>query len=163
MVGAQTPFWKNFGGLRMRLKLFIFWFITIPFFTRIAGYFPASKLGLFEDLPADVAEQWARWAKTENYAFDELPEMEQKFSALKLPSLMISFSDDKLAPRVAVLDLMNRYQRMKWHHWHLNPDDVMQKNIGHFGFFSKKMQSTLWKETLEWINNPRKMNESKAA
>ena len=163
MIGSQTPFWKNYKGFWMRIKLFIFWFLTIPFFTKLAGYFPASKLGLFEDLPADVARQWARWAKSENYIFEEMPEMEKKFIALDRPALMISFSDDDLAPKSAVTDLIRRYQKVKWDHWHFKPDDLMQKAIGHFGFFKKRMEDTLWKETLIWMNNPPSIKEKKAA
>jgi predicted alpha/beta hydrolase len=163
MIGSQTPFWKNYKGFWMQVKLFIFWFVTIPFFTRIAGYFPASKLGLFEDLPKDVAKQWARWARSENYIFGEFPEMENKFSSLNRPALMISFSDDDLAPREAVIDLIQRYGKIRWDHWHFKPEDLMQNVIGHFGFFKKRMQDTLWKETLTWMNNPPSLKESKAA
>jgi predicted alpha/beta hydrolase len=163
MIGSQTPFWKNYKGFRMQLKLFIFWFVTIPFFTKIAGYFPASKLGLFEDLPADVAKQWARWAKSENYIFEEFPEMENKFNSLSVPALMISFSDDNLAPREAVIDLIRRYRNVRWDHWHFKPEDLMQNVIGHFGFFKKRMQETLWKETLAWLTKAPSVADNKAA
>ena len=163
MIGSQTPFWKNYHGFWMQIKLFIFWFLTIPFFTKLVGYFPAKKLGLFEDLPADVAKQWARWAKSENYIFGELPELETKFTSLRRPALMISFSDDTLAPKEAVTDLIQRYRQVKWDHWHFKPEDLMQNVVGHFGFFKKRMQDTLWKDTVTWMNNPPSLKESKAA
>src|SRR5688572_2374649 len=75
MIGAQTPYWRNYSGVLMSVKLYSLWYILIPFLSKTFGYFPAKKIGLFEDLPAGVATQWARWAKTQNYAFDELPEM----------------------------------------------------------------------------------------
>ncbi len=151
MVGAQTPFTKNFGGGLQKVKLVAFWYFLIPFFTKIAGYFPAKKLGLFEDLPAGVAMQWSRWARSENYMFDEFPEEQQKFEAIQLPALMINFTDDKLAPAPAVMDLMRRYSNVKWSQWQLKPDDVMQRSIGHFGFFRKDMQQSLWAETAGWM------------
>jgi predicted alpha/beta hydrolase len=103
-VGAQTPYIQNFGGGMMRIKLHFFWNVLIPVFTKLAGYFPASKLGLFEDLPGPVAKQWARWAKTKNYLFSDFPEESKRFATLQQPSLMISFSDDELAPKPAVKD-----------------------------------------------------------
>jgi predicted alpha/beta hydrolase len=152
MIGAQTPYIRNFTGSIQKMKLYAFWYFLIPFFTRIFGFFPAGKLGLFEDLPAGVALQWARWAKSENYIFDEFPEDRPKFEALQLSALMLSFSDDTLAPPLAVDDLMKKYRQVKWSHWQLTPDDVMQKTIGHFGFFKKDVQQSLWLETSTWMD-----------
>jgi predicted alpha/beta hydrolase len=163
MIGSQTPYIKNYQGSFQKIKLYFFWYFLIPFFTKVIGYFPASKLGLFEDLPAGVAKQWARWAKSENYLFDEFPEDRQRFTALQLPSLMISFSDDKLAPAQAVNDLMKKYDQMKWSHWQLKPDDVMQRSIGHFGFFKKDVQQSLWTETTSWMSNVFNPNSKRAA
>jgi predicted alpha/beta hydrolase len=151
MIGAQTPFIKNFGGGVNKLRLYFFWYFLIPFFTKVFGYFPAGKLGLFEDLPAGVAYQWARWAKSEDYLFSEFPEDKGKFESLQIPALMVSFTDDKIAPARAVQDLMHKYTSLKWSQWQLKPDDVMQKSIGHFGFFKKEMQQSLWAETTGWM------------
>jgi predicted alpha/beta hydrolase len=76
---------------------------------------------------------------------------------------MISFSDDDLAPKEAVNDLIQRYRKIQWEHWHFKPDELMQNMVGHFGFFKKRMQDTLWKETRAWMNNPPSIKESKAA
>ncbi len=163
MVGSQTPYWKNYPGFWTAAKLFLFWYITIPFFTKLTGFFPAKKLGLFEDLPAGVAKQWSRWAKSENYVFDEQPELKLQFSKLHLNALMISAADDTLAPLKAVQDIMRNYPGIKWSHWHLKPEDILQKKIGHFGFFKKKMQDNLWPEIATWINKPYQIRESQAA
>jgi len=152
MIGSQTPYWKNYAGAWMKTKLWFFWNVTVPLGTRLFGYFPASKLGLFEDLPAEVARQWARWAKSENYIFDELPEERVNFVALNQPTLMLSFADDHLAPHAAVLDLKRFYRNLKIDHWHVHPDDVMQRSVGHFGFFKKRMETVLWRETVSWIH-----------
>ena len=160
MIGSQTPFIKNYKGMLHQIKLNWFWNFLIPVFTRIVGYFPAKKLGLFEDLPAGVAYQWANWAKTQEFLFKDFPEEKEKFSSIQQHALMISFSDDKLAPPLAVKDLMRFYPRIKWSHWELKPEDIMAKEIGHFGFFKKRMEAALWKEMLEWIQKPL---QSKAA
>jgi len=151
MIGSQTPFWKLYTGVWMKAKLLIFWYAVIPLFTRLFGYFPASRFWLFEDLPAQVALQWARWAKSSNYVFDELPALRKAFAALDQPALMISFSDDVLAPYDAVLDLRQHYTGMKIDHRHYEPDDLALQDIGHFGFFKKKSTSALWREVELWI------------
>jgi predicted alpha/beta hydrolase len=162
-VGAQTPYIQNFAGGLMRLKLSLFWKVFIPVLTKITGYFPASSLGLFEDLPLGVAKQWADWAKSRNYVFDEFPDERKRFSSLQQASLMISFSDDDLAPKAAVEDLMQFYPNLKWNHLHLRPEDVLQQKVGHFGFFKNFMQSTMWREAVNWINATLEQKRSKAA
>jgi predicted alpha/beta hydrolase len=68
---------------------------------------------MFEDLPANVAMQWARWAKSPNYIFDELPEYKGNFEMLTQSALMISFSDGTLAPGRAVAHLQGYYTKVK--------------------------------------------------
>jgi predicted alpha/beta hydrolase len=162
-IGSQTPYWKNFEGNFTKLKLWFFWYTLIPLTTKLFGYFPGSLIRLFEDLPEGVARQWARWAKTKNFIFDEFPEKRKQYAALSQPGLMISFSDDELAPRAAVEDLMQIYSNVKWNHMHLRPEDVIQRKVGHFGFFRKLMHSTMWRETVNWINAVLEEKRKKAA
>ena len=163
MVGAQTPYWKHYEGFWLRLRLFYFWHLLIPVSVKLFGYFPASLLGMFEDLPANVARQWARWAKSSNYIFDELPEYKRNFEMLTQRALMISFSDDILAPVRAVGHLQGYYKNLKFENWHFHPEDVLQKRIGHFGFFKKRMQEILWREVVSWINKTLSAPTKKAA
>jgi predicted alpha/beta hydrolase len=151
MIGAQTPFWKMYPGAWMKIKLLMLWYAVIPVVTKLFGYFPASRFWLFEDLPPNVALQWARWAKSPNYIFDELPGLHKAFAALDQPALMISFADDILAPLKAVLDLKQYYSSMKIDHRHYDPDDLAQQEIGHFGFFKRKSESAMWREVELWI------------
>jgi predicted alpha/beta hydrolase len=163
MIGSQTPYWKNYKGFGIKLKLLMFWYLAIPIATKVFGYFPASRLKLFEDLPADVARQWARWAKNKNYIFDELPSEKKSFDTLQQPALMISFSDDVLAPYDAVLDLKRFYKSLKTEHWHLTPEDVLKKKVGHFGFFRKDMEAVIWRETVRWIDKDFSSEKRRAA
>jgi predicted alpha/beta hydrolase len=152
LVGAQTPYWKNYPGTWMKTKLLLFWRTIIPLFTKLFGYFPASRFGLFEDLPAQVALQWARWGRSREYIFQELPDLRKSFACLEQPALMISFTDDVLAPLPAVLDLKKYFTGLKIDHRHYDPDDLAQQAIGHFGFFKRKLESAMWKEIELWIH-----------
>lgn len=163
LVGAQTPFWKNFGGGLTKVKLLFFWYFLIPVFTRLFGYFPASKLGLFEDLPPNVALQWARWAKTSKYVFKENPELKASFDLLDQRTLFVSVSDDDLAPHKAVLDLKQHFTRIQAEHWHIHPEDILQTKIGHFGFFRKRMENVLWQDTVRWMQRSIPSQKYKAA
>jgi predicted alpha/beta hydrolase len=162
-VGAQVPFFKNFGRGVVRAKLLALWYFLIPFFTGIFGYFPASRLGLFEDLPAEVAMQWARWAKNRNYLFDELPHMKARFTSLHQHALMVSFTDDEYAPSHAVDGLMKYFANIRWERWNINPKQIHQESVGHFGFFKRRSGLLLWDHVITWISQPVRLKESKAA
>jgi predicted alpha/beta hydrolase len=163
MIGSQTPYWKNYTGWRMKVKLLWFWYIAIPVLTKLFGYFPASRLRMFEDLPAEVARQWSRWARNSNYIFDELPAEQKSFEALQQRTLMISFSDDTLAPLNSVHNLKYFYKNLKTEHWHLTPEDVLKRKVGHFGFFRKDMEAILWREAVRWISRDNETEKRRAA
>ncbi len=163
MIGSQTPFIDNFEGTWLRIKLKTFWNFTLPVFTALFGYFPAKRLGLFEDLPKNVARQWARWAKTHHYAFDEHPEARAHFSSLEQRTLAISFADDQLAPKKAVQDLLGFFHRLRVDHWHFEPEEFLQKKVGHFGFFRRPMQPIIWAEVNKWIAQALTSSKPKAA
>jgi predicted alpha/beta hydrolase len=163
MVGAQTPYWKNFDGIGQRIKLIFFWYFLIPVLTKIFGYFPSSKLKLFEDLPFHVARQWARWARSPRFAFDEHPSLRTSFECLDQRSLFISVADDNLAPQKAVLELKQHYKNLRAEHWHIHPEDILQEKIGHFGFFRKQMEIALWNDTVRWIQSVTPVQKYKTA
>jgi predicted alpha/beta hydrolase len=162
-VGAQTPFVGNFGSGLGKLKLLFFWYALIPVFTSLFGYFPASKLRLFEDLPANVARQWAAWAKTRNFVMEEFPFMKQRFNALHQDALMISFSDDEFAPPRAVKNLMSFFTNLQWSHWELKPQDFRLQKLGHFSFFRANVGIQKWESLTRWITKASSLEESKAA
>lgn len=150
MIGAQTPFWKHYRGT-MLLKVWQLWHIMIPVLTRIFGYFPARSLGLFEDLPGPVAQQWSRWGKCRNYIFDELPDKKELFESLRQPALVYSFTDDRYAPIGAVKDLLSHYSNLQIEHRHIHPANINRKSIGHFSFFRKSSETIFWNKISEWL------------
>lgn len=153
MIGSQTPYWQHYEGAT-RLKVWLLWYLLIPVFSALCGYFPARKLGLFEDLPREVARQWARWGKSSHYMFGEYPSKRRLFAALRQPALVISFSDDPFAPRQAVDDLLQYYRSLDVRHIHYHPEDVNLRSIGHFRFFRKESESVFWNEILQFVTAP---------
>jgi predicted alpha/beta hydrolase len=135
----------------MRFKVWLLWHVLIPAFTKMLGYFPAKKLGLFEDLPGQAALQWARWGKNKNYMFDELPKKKEQFEMLSKPALVFSFSDDPIAPSDAVKDLLHYYSNLDIEHHHLEPSDIGRKHIGHFNFFRKEFRDPFWSSVSQWL------------
>lgn len=162
-IGAQVPFYQDFPAGLNRLKLLTFWYVMIPVLTSLFRYFPARAIGLFEDLPAGVARQWARWAQTRNYVFDEVPSLKERYATLNHPALMVSFSDDAYAPPKAVGTLMRYYSRLRWEHWIIHPRQIRRQKIGHFGFFRRQCGLTLWAHLQGWIVKSAALSRNKAA
>ena len=147
---SQTPYWKNYKT-STKPKLWILWYLLIPGLSKTFGYFPASKLGLFENLPKNVALQWMRWARNKTYAFPEVQKEKTSFQKLSQRCLALSFADDPYAPELATKDLLAHYNLLNTQHQHLHPEDIAMDSIGHFGFFRKRFKNTLWLSTKEWL------------
>ena len=150
IVASQTPYWKHYHGF-MGFKIWMLWHLMIPVLTPLFGYFPARKLGLFENLPKAAAYQWARWGRNKNYLFDEFPEKKKTFSTLHQKALVYSFADDPYATRKAVDDLLHFYSNLDAEHHHIHPSELKLKSFGHFSFFKVKYQEYFWPTIAEWL------------
>lgn len=160
LIAAQTPYWKHYHGM-MRIKVWSLWHLMIPALTTVCGYFPSRKIGLFENLPASAARQWASWGKTRHYLFHDFPERRKTYSSLTQPALAYSFSDDTFAPPDAVNDLLGFYKGLKIEHRHITPGELSRKSIGHFSFFRKEMKQIFWYEVADWILKKKKKEVSR--
>lgn len=150
-VAAQCGYWGLWPAPR-KYMLLPFWFLLLPSLTALLGYFPSSRLGLGEDLPAEVAREWARWCGNRRYMVDRrgapLPQTFDRFTA---PLCALSFADDVFAPRAAVARLVSFYTAAPCEHRHLAPGEVGVARIGHFGFFQERFRDTLWQPARAWL------------
>ena len=146
MVASQTGYWGAFKGWH-KYKMWIFWHLMIPWTTPLFGYFPAKHLGLFENLPREMAYQWARWGKRRDYMMSFHNE-QYRFEALKMPVLSLSFPGDFLAPKAAVDWLARQYPKAGVQRVHYTHEGTAP---GHFGYFRPRFESTLWQYTHQWI------------
>ena len=143
LVASQSGSWRLWPGLR-KYGLAALWY-TMPLIARAAGYFPSKLLGLgSEDLPRNVATQWAVWGQHRDYlfAFNDT----RGYGELRLPILAVSFADDSYAPRLAVEALLERYPAATIDHRHVGP-----RGIKHFGFFRRGVCEELWADTVTFL------------
>jgi predicted alpha/beta hydrolase len=147
MVASQSGYWKDFKGFN-RLKMWLFWYVLIPLFTPLFGYFPAKKLGLFENLPKGMVYEWASWGKQKTYMMHFKNER-FLFDRIKLPILSWSFPGDSFAPIETVDWLMKQYKNAQITRKHYPKEN--KKQPGHFGFFKPAFKELLWEENLNWI------------
>jgi len=151
LVASQSGYWKLFKG-HHRAKMWLFWHVLIPFLTPLAGYFPAKRLGLFENLPKQMVYEWATWGRRKDYFMHFENESEYFFDKIKIPILILSFSKDSFAPQETVDWLSEQYKNAKIKRVHHQPN-TGEQHVKHFGFFKSGFQDPFWKQSLNWILN----------
>ena len=151
LIGAQAGSWTHWPGWRRALTAAL-WYGAIPTLTTLAGRLPMRWFGLGEDVPAGVAREWARWARSPGYFFDARHGIEVAgFAAMAVPMLVYSFEDDRLAPATAIEALLRRYAQAAIERKHRDATAVARRPVGHFGFFRAGVVPELWSEAAAWL------------
>ena len=139
------------GGIRRptrwaaRLLLALY----IPLTSRLFGYAPAKRIGWGEDLPPGIARQWARWCLRPGYVLNgfEREIREHYYDEFRAPIVSLTASDDPIATRANVDDLLRLFTRAPQHRRRLEPAGYGLKRIGHIDLFRPAL-SRLWPEVL---------------
>ncbi|WP_222984844.1 alpha/beta fold hydrolase [Flagellimonas meishanensis] len=151
-IGAQTAYYKDWK--KDSLKLYLMWHVFLPGLTRIFGYFPGKRLGVLEDVPKGVIEQWhARRLSPDMIAQLEQGGHKTYFDAYRGKLLTFAISDDPIGTKLALMRIHNEFVNAEKTFEMVFPKDVKASKIGHFGFFSRRFENTLWPKTLDWFNN----------
>ena len=153
LIGSQSGYLGHYE-LPWRWMYRVVMHAAIPAATRTIGYFPSSRLGLGEDLPAGVAAQWAGWCRDPEYFFGASQAVPRAgYESLRIPMLALGIADDTIAPRRAVDALARMYANAAVERVHLQPREVGLRKIGHFGYF-RSWASPAWKVASDWITTP---------
>lgn len=126
------------------------WFVYMPLFTPLFGYFPGKMLRAVGDLPRGVARQWRRWCLHPDYLLCE-PGAHEAYADFRAPILSYSFEDDDLNTKNGIDFIHSSYPDVTRRHVH--PREVGQSRIGHFGFFNERCREPLWTDALEWLRS----------
>ncbi len=150
-VGAQLGYY-GYWPLPQRARLAVTWRALVPAFTGTLGYLP-GRVGIGEDLPRGVAEEWARWCTHPDYLIADHPDAAARFARFDRPTAFYSFTDDAFGPRRSVEALLDRLPRRTVDHRRVDPKELAKGPIGHFGFFRAKFQEPLWTEALSFLTD----------
>lgn len=151
LVAAASGHWRLWPRPN-RWKLAALWWVLIPLLTAIRGHFPSRWAGLGEDLPPGIARCWARWGRHRDYVVDASGRpLRAGFRAFRGRLRAYSFTDDPMAPRRAVEELLRWYRTADPEHLRIAPADVGRSEIGHFGFFREQSRGDLWPESAAWL------------
>ncbi len=151
-VGAQYA-WCGDYAPGSKLSMFFKWHIVMPALTAIYGYFPGSKLGWLEDLPAGVANEWSfRRSRFEmNYPPHEREKYLSRMASLKGEILAVSMMDDEFGTIPAVTRTLDYYEGADRTIVRLHPRDFGRDAVGHFNLFHDRHITDFWKDTLLWL------------
>jgi predicted alpha/beta hydrolase len=150
LIAAQAGYWKLMASPERYRVYALLNFAGLPL-TRIMGYAP-GWIGLGEDLPKGVFEQWVGWVMSKRYLFDD-PDLKAvaNFPQYRGALRALCLSDDPWATRPAVELLCAGFVSAKPEILSITPGDAGATRIGHLGFFRSEHRDTLWRGAAEWI------------
>jgi predicted alpha/beta hydrolase len=151
-VGAQFAYWRDYAPAH-RWRMLGKWHVVMPLITMIFGYFPGKRLGWLEDTPAGVVRDWS----TPTARYEKRPSGQdihvRHFAAVTAKVLAISISDDPYGTIPAIERLLGYFTHGSNTHLRIAPEDIAEKEVGHFAFFRSAYQATLWPIALSWLLN----------
>lgn len=157
-LNAAVTLCSHAGCLRFirpwqeRLKVAILLKLLGPVSAKLLGYFPGRRLGVGEDLPADVMREWSRWTSLRQYFFDD-PSVNApaRFARPTLPILAVSVDDDPWGPAEAIDVMTKHLTGCSIERRQLGRADSNGLPIGHLGFFRQQHADTLWPVVARWL------------
>lgn len=150
-VAAQSGYWGHWPPWHRPVMAGLWWGV-MPAVTAVMGYLP-GRLGVGEDLPREVALEWARWGRQPRFCLDDGIAADG-YARLTAPVLSFSFTDDTYAPRPAVDWLHRLFTRARVERRHLSPADAGASRVGHFGFFRDTFRDSLWPQVARFAFAP---------
>jgi predicted alpha/beta hydrolase len=150
LVASQAGYWRLMASPERYRVYALLNFVGLPL-TRVLGYAP-GWMGIGDDLPKGVFEQWVHWVMSERYLFTDpkLPGL-TNFAKYRGALRALCISDDPWATRPAVEMLCAGFISIKPEILTVTPADVGATKIGHLGFFRPEHRDTLWRGAAEWI------------
>ncbi len=141
-VATGSGYWRTTHP-NIRNKYPVLAYLVGPMAMGIAGYFPGSALGIFDDIPAPAMRQWTGWCKNIDYCAGVEADAKARFARLKIPVHYLSFTDDEFMTREGTEAMLQQFCAASRQHTRVAPSDWNEKRIGHFGVFRKEM-ATHW-------------------
>ena len=145
--------WHGWMPRAEGLKVQFMWHLVAPVLTRLQGYLGWSLLGMGEDLPLGVYQQWKRWCAFPHYFFDDpaYPLLKQAFATVKTPLKAVNAMDDKWAPPRSRDAFIQFYAGSSISCIDVAPAAIGCSQLGHMGYFRAHAQ-TLWPDVFAYFN-----------
>ena len=143
-ISGSTGHIKGLKGRTKQLAPVMF-NIIFPISSFFKGYGATKMMGMGENLPKNVAKQWAQFCSRPGYVENALGKtiFEDYHQNITCPISVYWSSDDEIATEANVKDLLRLYPNAKTTMHELVPQDLGHKSIGHMLMFKKSHQN-IW-------------------
>ena len=152
-ISGSTGHVKGLKGRTKRMAPVMFKMI-FPVSSLVKGYGATKFLGMGENLPKNVAKQWAEFCSKPGYVMNAVGKtiFEDYHNEIQCPITVYWSSDDEIATEANVKDLLRLYPKATTEMIELKPKDTGHKVIGHMLMFKKSHQN-LWPTMTQNIFN----------
>ena len=134
-------------GLKGKTKLLapIMFNVIFPVSSLFKGYGATQFIGMGENLPKNVAKQWAEFCSKPGYVMNTIGKtiFDDYHQQIKCPITSFWSTDDEIATEANVKDLLRLYPNAPTKYVEINPQQHGYKYIGHMLMF-KKTHQKLW-------------------
>ncbi len=134
-------------GLKGKTKLLapLMFNVIFPISSFVKGYGATQFIGMGENLPKNVAKQWAEFCSKPGYIMNAIGKtiFDDYHQEIQIPITSFWATDDEIATETNVQDLLRLYPNAQTKFIELNPHKYGYKQIGHMAMF-KKSHHKLW-------------------
>ncbi|MCL6416774.1 alpha/beta fold hydrolase [Aestuariirhabdus sp. Z084] len=103
--------------------------------SQVMGYLPGKQLGFGGREARQLIKEWAHCARTGHYKLKSHDDtLEEKLAEVRLPVMAISFEEDWMAPRQAVIKLYDKLATADITHQHLDGKALGIERLNHFNW-----------------------------
>ena len=143
-VSGSTGHVKGLKGRTKRMAPVMF-HMVFPVSSLFKGYGATKMLGMGENLPKNVAKQWAQFCSKPGYVINAIGKtiFEDYHAEITCPIVALWSSDDEIATEANVKDLLRLYPNANTEMKELIPAEYGHQAIGHMLMFKKSHQN-LW-------------------
>jgi predicted alpha/beta hydrolase len=164
--GPHTGYWRDYRA-RWRWLLYGVWHVSMPAVTKVVGYFPGKRFRLGEDLPRQVALDWAGRRRPElGRNVEEARKFRlilSRYHKIRANTLVLSITDDAFAPPAAARRVLSLYPHLVVTHETIAPATLGCRRLGHFGFLRRPASEFFWRRAATWLITPALGDEPKTA
>lgn len=143
--------WSGWMAPAEAWKTRLLWTFVLPALVAAKGYMAWSVLGMGDDLPLGVYQDWKRWCAFPHYYFDD-PQMAHVvplYASVRTPCVFATSVDDPWAPPRSCDAFVKAYRQAPLTRLDLQPRPGSPA-IGHMGYFRADAQP-LWDDILAWL------------
>jgi predicted alpha/beta hydrolase len=131
-----------------QLRVRMLWDVVAPLSAAALGYLPFKLLGMGENIPKGVYQQWRKWCALPHYFFDDATAVEvtKPFADLRLPITFANATDDPWAPPASARAFSVGFSKADLRFVDIDPTPF--RGIGHMGYFRENC-SALWHQAIQ--------------